>query len=94
MKLQLKFFLPMLSEAVGSDEVELDFEGRTVRDLLAELARRHGRKAADAIYDKAGELDREVQVLVNQKSWVTRENVDAALADGDHVTIMVLMAGG
>jgi len=93
-KLQLKFFLPMLSEAVGSDEVELDFEGRTVRDLLAELARRHGRKAADAIYDKAGELDREVQVLVNQKSWVTRENVDAALADGDHVTIMVLMAGG
>ena len=94
MKLQLKFFLPMLSEAVGKDEVEFDFAGGTVRDLLAEIARRHGRRAADAMFDKAGELDREVQVLINQKTWVTRENVDAPLADGDRVTIMVLMSGG
>jgi MoaD family protein len=93
-KLQLKFFLPMLSEAVGKDEMEFDFDGRTVGDLIAEIARRHGRRAADAIFDKQGELDREVQVLVNQKTWVTRENVDAELADGDRVTIMVLMAGG
>ena len=94
MKLQLKFFLPMLAEAVGKDEMEFDFDGGTVRELLAEIARRHGRRAADAMFDKTGELDREVQVLINQKTWVTRENVDAALADGDRVTIMVLMAGG
>ena len=94
MRLELKFFLPMLSEVVGGDELELEFDGRTVRDLLAELAKRYGRRAADAMFDKTGELDREVQVLINQKTWVTRENVDAPLADGDRVTIMVLMAGG
>ena len=94
MKLQLKFFLPMLSEAVGKDEMEFEFDGRTVRELLAEMAKRYGRRAADAMFDKQGELDREVQVLINQKTWVTRENVDAALADGDRVTIMVLMSGG
>jgi len=94
MKVGLKLFLPMLSEAVGASELELDFDGSTVDDLLRHLIRRYGRRAREALYDKTGTLDLEVQVLVNKKSWVTRENLDTPLCDGDHVTIMVLMAGG
>ena len=94
MKLKLKLFLPMLAEAVGRSELELDFRGETVADLIRHLAGRYGRRAAQALYDGEGELDMEIQVLLNGKTWVTRENLDAPLHDGDQVTLMVLMAGG
>lgn len=94
MRVKLKFFLPMLSEAVGRSELEEEFSGQTVGDLISHLARRYGRKAKEALYDKQGVLDLEVQVLVNKETWVTRENLDTALHDGDQVMIMVLMAGG
>ena len=94
MKIALKIFLPMLAEVIGRDELELDFPGRTVGELLDHLARRHGPRAAKALYDGSGQLDLEVQVLVNRSTWVTRDNLGATLADGDEVRIMVLMGGG
>jgi MoaD family protein len=93
-RLQLKFFLPMLADAVGKRELQLDFPGETVRDLLSQLVRRYGRRAAEALYDSEGKLDLEVQVLINESKWVNRESLDTSIRDGDQVTIMILMAGG
>jgi molybdopterin converting factor small subunit len=93
-KVQLKIFLPMLSAVTGRDELEVEFDGRTAGDLIRHLIVDYGKRARDALLDEAGKLDMEVQLLKNRKDWITQENLDTALADGDHVTIMVLMAGG
>jgi len=93
-KVALKLYLPMLSEVVGRDELEVTFDGRTAGDLLDHLMRTYGKGARDALLDERGRLDMEVQLLRNRQDWITGESLDTELADGDHVTIMVLMAGG
>ena len=94
MRVELKIYLPMLTEVVGRDELEVELDGRTAGDLLDHPTRTYGKGARDALLDDRGRLDVEVQLLRNRKDWITGENLDTVLADGDHVTIMVLMAGG
>lgn len=94
MKVELKIYLPMLSDVIGRDELALEFEGSTAGDLLRYLTRTYGKGARDALLDAQGKLDMEVQLLKNRKDWITQESLDTQLAEGDHVTIMVLMAGG
>jgi molybdopterin converting factor small subunit len=94
MKISLKMFLPMLSDAIGANAIELEFPGKTAGELVDHIAKTFGKRAADALYDKTGVLDLEVQLLINRKTWVTRENLDERLEDGDRVQIMVMMGGG
>lgn len=94
MKLKLRILAPMLSEAVGRNELDVDFAGRTVADLIGHLTQRYGRRAREALCDSQGTLDLVVQVLINERKWVTRENLDTPLADGDEVTILMLVSGG
>jgi MoaD family protein len=94
MKVNLKILLPGLPEAIGHKELEVEFAGETVNDLIEHLVARYGRKARQALYDGKGELDPLVQVLLNGKEWVTHDRLDTALQDGDSVVLMVMMAGG
>jgi len=94
MKVNLKFFLPVLSEAIGRKELEIEFAGETVNDLIEHLVARYGRRARQALYDEQGELDPVVQVLLNGEEWVTRDRLDTVLQDGDDVILMIMMAGG
>lgn len=94
MKVSLKILLPVLPEAIGRKELGVEFAGETVNDLIEHLVARYGRKARQALYDEKGELDPVVQVLLNGKEWVTHDRLDTALQDGDHVIIMMMMAGG
>ncbi len=94
MKVNLKFFLPALSEAIGRKELEIEFAGETVNDLIEHLVARYGRRARQALYDEQGELDPVVQVLLNGEEWVTRDRLDTVLQDGDDVILMIMMAGG
>ncbi|MBI4705441.1 MAG: MoaD family protein [Deltaproteobacteria bacterium] len=93
-RLGLQLFQPMLADAVGRSELDVELDGRTVGDLLGYLVRRYGRRARQALLDEQGRLDLEVQVLVNGKTWANRDKLDAPLADGDQVIIMTLLAGG
>jgi MoaD family protein len=94
MKVNLKVLLPALAEVIGSKELEVDFAGQTVNDLIAHLVARFGRKARQALYDQKGELDPVLQVLLNGKEWVTHDQLDTVLRDGDNVILMIMMAGG
>jgi MoaD family protein len=94
MKVNLKIFLPTLPEVMGRKELEIEFAGETVNDLIDHLVARYGRKARQALYDKTGELDPVVQVLLNGEEWITRDQLDTALQDGDDVMLMMMMAGG
>ncbi|MGB5933728.1 MAG: MoaD/ThiS family protein [Anaerolineae bacterium] len=95
MKVTLKILaLPMLSQAVGAKELAIDFEGETVNDLIEDLVERFGPKAKQALYDEKGELDLIIQILLNEKEWVTRDRLDNPLEEGDTLSFMYLAAGG
>ena len=94
MKISLKILMPMLSDAIGANKLELEFPGETAGEMVTHIATTFGKRAAAALYDKTGVLDLEVQILINHKTWVTRENLDERLKDGDRVQIMVMMGGG
>jgi MoaD family protein len=94
MKVNLKILLPVLPEEIGRRELEVQFAGETVNDLIEHLVARYGRKARKALYNEKGELDSVVQVLVNGQEWITYDRLDTALQDGDNVVLMMMMAGG
>ena len=94
MKVNLKLFLPVLPEVIGRKELEVEFAGETVNDLIEHLVAQYGRKAGKALYDSTGKLDPVIQVLLNGKEWVTHDRLDTALQDGDEVMFMIMMAGG
>lgn len=91
MKIKVKTLLPRLAEAMGKQEVEVEFSGTTAGDLVAHLIQRYGRKAREALHDRAGAMDPVVSMLRNEKEWVRTETT---LEEGDTVTLMMLMAGG
>ena len=94
MKVNLKILLPTLPEVIGGKELQVEFNGKTVNDLLEYLLTRYGRKARQALCDAQGELDPVIQVLLNGEEWITHDRLDTALQDGDDIILMMLMAGG
>jgi MoaD family protein len=94
MKVKLKIFLPLLPEVIGRKELEIEFAGETINDLVEHLVAQYGWKAKKALYDSTDKLDPVIQVLLNGKERVTHDRLDAALQDGDEVMFMIMMAGG
>lgn len=94
MKVHLKLFLPVLPEAIGRKELDVEFAGETVNDLLEYLIARYGRKARQALYDNKGQLDPVIQILLNGEQWVSHDRLDAILHDGDDVMLLLMLAGG
>lgn len=94
MKVNLKILLPALPEVIGRKELEVEFAGETVSDLIEHLVARYGREARKALWDEQGKLDPIIQVLLNGEEWVTHDRLDTALQDGDNVVLMMMMAGG
>lgn len=94
MKVHLKVLLPVLPEVIGGKELEVEFPGQTINDLLEHLVARYGRKARQALYDDEGQLDPVVQVLLNGKEWITHDRLNTPLQDGDSVILLLMMAGG
>jgi MoaD family protein len=93
-RIGLTIFLPALPEAIGGRELEVELAGETVNDLIDYLVARYGRKAKQALYDERGKLDPVVQILLNGEEWVTHDRLDRTLQDGDHLVLMLMLAGG
>jgi len=95
LKVNLKILgLPTLSKVTGKKELDLNFEGKTVNDLIDYIIKRYGRKAAEALLDEEGKLDITIQVLLNGREWITHDRLDTVLKDGDNIALMLMIAGG
>jgi MoaD family protein len=79
---------------IGSKELQIEFAGETVGDLIEHLVARYGRKAGQALYDEGGELDPMLQILLNGEQWIAHDQLDTPLRDGDDVILMMMMGGG
>ena len=88
--------LPVLAQAVGTREIELNLPGKetTVQRALDYLVERFGPSVRQALYDSQGSLSPITQIALNGRDFVAPDRLDTAIKDGDTLTFMLLMAGG
>jgi MoaD family protein len=75
------------------DQAKIDVDGATVREVLDRLVERHP-GLRGRLLDDGGELNRFVNVYVNDEDVRFLENLGTALKAGDTVTLVPSIAGG
>lgn len=95
MKVTLKIFgFPGLKKTLGGQEVEIEFEGKTARDLITRLIKTHGHEVEKSLMDNNKRLNPSVRLLKNGYQWLTEEDLDTNIMDGDVVVLALLVTGG
>jgi sulfur-carrier protein len=83
---------PVLRPQVsGMSEVECD--GATVGDVLRTLASRYP-SASDQLFSGEGELNRYVNVYVNDEDVRVQKGLETGVSERDTIVILPAMAGG
>lgn len=80
-----------LAAGVASEDVEL-VNGSALRDLLGELARRHGPAMERVLLDEEGSPRSSILLCVGDRQVSPTDQ--RQLAEGDEVTILPFIAGG
>jgi molybdopterin synthase sulfur carrier subunit len=83
---------PVLRASVGGER-EVNASGENVGEILRDLADSHP-ATADQLFSSDGELNRYVNVYLNDEDVRVLEGLDTAVGDGDTVVILPAMAGG
>ena len=83
---------PVLRPAVGGEK-ELSADAGSVRDVLESVAERHP-DTQGQLFSADGELNRYVNVYLNDEDVRVLDGLDTAVTDGDTVVILPAMAGG
>jgi MoaD family protein len=88
-------FSALLKEVVGDSLVTIDFEGQTLKDLLAALFKRYGHQLEKRIMDeKTGAPRRFINIFVNGKDIRILQGLETKLEDGAEVRFLPSVAGG
>lgn len=92
--------LPMLAEVFGGKRLEFEFQGATVAELIDALCATYGRKLEKVLFERKADktikypLDPTMQILVDGRIWVNRDNLSTPLREGSVVVFMLLAGGG
>lgn len=82
-----------LAQMAGVRELDIEFDGSTIRDFLMEVFERTDKSFADFVFPKE-RLSDVVTVLKNGKNISLLDGLDTAVEDGDVVNVMHLNVGG
>jgi molybdopterin synthase sulfur carrier subunit len=82
---------PMRGQVDG--QAKLEFTGGTVREVLSALQERYP-KLKGRLLDEKNEVNRFVNVFLNEEDIRFLENLDTPVKDGDGVMIVPAIAGG
>jgi molybdopterin synthase sulfur carrier subunit len=74
-------------------EAEVSVEGGTVGDMLKALADRYP-STKDQLFSPEGDLNRYVNIYLNDEDVRVLEGLDTSVGDADTVVILPAMAGG
>ncbi|MDP3722991.1 MAG: MoaD/ThiS family protein [Candidatus Omnitrophota bacterium] len=85
--------IPTPLQRLTNGQGEVQCEGRTVTELLADLDRRFP-GVKERICDESGKLRRFVNVFVNEEDIRFAQGDQTAIKDGDDVSIIPAIAGG
>jgi sulfur-carrier protein len=83
---------PVLRPQTGG-EAEVNAEGATVGDVLRSLVERHP-DTRSQLFSADGELNRYVNVYLNDEDVRVLDGLETAAADNDTIVILPAMAGG
>ena len=83
---------PVLRPRTGG-EAEVTATGETVGDVLASLAEEHP-DTRDQLFSSEGQLNRYVNVYLNDEDVRVLDGLDTAVGDSDTLVILPAMAGG
>jgi MoaD family protein len=83
---------PVLRPQTGG-QAEVEASGASVGEVLRALIAQHP-GAEEQLFGTEGELNRYVNVYLNDEDVRVLEGLDTAVADGDTVVILPAMAGG
>jgi MoaD family protein len=75
------------------DQAKLELAGGTIRDVLADLGRRYP-KLRGRLFNDRDELNRFVNVFLNNEDIRFLENLETPVKDGDGIMIVPAIAGG
>ena len=94
MNVEVKFFTS-LREITGKkvDEIQLQ-NAITVDELLTLLSEKYGKNFREYIYNKKGEVQGFLSVLVNGKNINIMQGFDTKLQENDIVAILPPVGGG
>ena len=92
MKLKIKLLKPF-SDAVGKSELELDFDGITLEDMLKVLVNRYS-KLKKEFYTKTDELTDYMCMFVNDKPISALNGINTELKNGDELLFFIPVSGG
>lgn len=92
MKLKIKLLKPF-SDAVGKSELELDFNGTTIDDLLKLVVDMYP-KLKKEFYMKTGKLSEYICIFVNDKPISALNGRDTKLKNGDELLFFIPISGG
>jgi molybdopterin synthase sulfur carrier subunit len=85
--------IPPVLRAQTGGEAEIETSGSTVGDVLRGLAETHPGTRSQ-LFSDGGELNRYVNVYLNDEDVRVLDGLDTAVADSDTVVILPAMAGG
>ncbi len=83
---------PVLRSYTGGDK-EVDASGANVGEVLREVASQHP-DTQSQLFAETGELNRYVNVYLNDEDVRVLEGLDTPVGGGDTVVILPAMAGG
>jgi sulfur-carrier protein len=83
---------PVLRASVGGEK-EVSAAGASVGDVLKDLAANHPATQSQ-LFSAEGELNRYVNVYLNDEDVRVLDGLDTSVGDGDTLVILPAMAGG
>jgi MoaD family protein len=83
---------PVLRPSTGGAK-EIEADGAMVGDVLRALARRHPATESQ-LFSESGELNRYVNVYLNDEDVRVLDGLDTAVGPEDTIVILPAMAGG
>ena len=89
------FFLSLLEDITGVDEITLNVEkNSTIKDVLKLLTSEFGKEFKITIFENPDTLNKYIIISLNGRDIRSLKNLDSNLHDGDEVALLPAIAGG
>ena len=92
MKIILKLLRPF-SEIVGKKEIEIEFNGETLDNLLRDLIEKFP-KLKKELFTNNNELTEYICIFINDKPASALNNLETEIKEGDEILFFIPISGG
>ena len=92
MKIKIKLLKPF-SNAVGKSEIDLDFNGHILKDLIKYLTNQYP-NLKKKFYSETNEVTEYICIFINDKPASALNGIDTKLKNGDEILFFIPISGG